>query len=144
RVGAGPLHRFVAIIQDISERRREAQWAAAVQREMLPGGSPDLDGYDLACRFVPAQDVGGDLFDWVQRDEGCLDLTVADVMGKGVGAALVMAALRTALRTVSPDLGPAGRVAMAADALTFGTVGDELFVTLFHARLQEATGLLRY
>jgi phosphoserine phosphatase RsbU/P len=61
-----------------------------------------------------------------------------------MGAALVMAALRTALRTAPGELGPAARVARAGEAMTFGSEGDGLFVTLFHASLEMATGRLRY
>src|SRR5207247_5902428 len=69
---------------------------------------------------------------------------VADVMGKGVPAALVMAVVRTALRQAEPSLGPAGRVRAAADSIAAGMSADGLFVTLFHARLDPAAGLLRY
>jgi serine phosphatase RsbU (regulator of sigma subunit) len=135
---------FVVIVEDISERKRQAEWAATVQRQMLPSRMPELEGYDLAGSFLPAQEVAGDMYDWVDRGDGYLDLTVADVMGKGMAAALVMAALRTALRTAPAELGPAERVATAAKTMTFGSAGDGMFVTLFHGRLEEATGRVRY
>jgi PAS domain S-box-containing protein len=134
----------VVILEDISERKRQAQLAAAVQREMLPVTLPELEGYELAGAFLPAQDVGGDFYDWVDHGEGHLDLTVADVMGKGIGAALLMAALRTALRAAPAELGPAARLASVADAVTFGPGGGDLFVTAFHARLDAASGRMRY
>src|SRR5438105_5606566 len=135
---------FVLILEDISERKRQLEWAAAVQREMLPAGPPPLLGYELAGRCLAAQEVAGDLYDWAETDDGHLELTVADVMGKGMGAALVMAALRTALRAAPGELGPAERVTRAAAAMTFGAETEGLFVTLFHARLELATGRLRY
>jgi PAS domain S-box-containing protein len=134
----------IVILQDVSERRRQVDWAAAVQREMLPASSPRLPGWELAGRWLPAQDVAGDLFDWVETEDGHLELTLADVMGKGMGAALVMSALRSALRAARPSLGPAARVKRAARSMTFGTQNDGLFVTLFHGRLELATGRLRY
>jgi PAS domain S-box-containing protein len=139
----GAAHSFVVILEDIGERKRQAAWAAAVQREMLPRDAPDLEGYELAGSFIPAQEVAGDLHDWVVED-GHLELTVADVMGKGMGAALVMAALRTALRMAPGELGPAARLERAARSMTFGPRTEGLFVTLFHARLELATGCLRY
>src|SRR2546421_7547386 len=51
----GPPKGYVVILEDISERKRQAQWAAAVQREMLPTRVPELDGYELAGAFRPAQ-----------------------------------------------------------------------------------------
>jgi serine phosphatase RsbU (regulator of sigma subunit) len=88
--------------------------------------------------------VAGDFYDWVLNDDGSLDVTVADVMGKGVGAALVMAVLRTALRSAPPNVRPAQRVAVAATSMAHGMGEDGLFVTLFHARLDTATGGLHY
>jgi PAS domain S-box-containing protein len=143
-VRVGETDSFVVILEDISERKRRAQQAADLQRQMLPAAIPRLDGYELACTFLPAQEVAGDLYDWEELGDGFLDLTLADVMGKGMSAALVMAALRAALRTAPEALGPADRVARAAGAVTFGGGGEEPFVTLFRARLEKATGRLTY
>src|SRR5207237_7629221 len=97
-----------------------------------------------AAAGLPAQDVGGDFYDWMVSEGRCLDVTVADVMGKGVGSALVMATLRTALRTAPKELGPAARVGLMAESLSRGLTNDGLFVTMFHARLDLRSGVLRY
>jgi PAS domain S-box-containing protein len=135
---------LIGIMEDITDRKREAERAAWIQRELLPRERPRMDGYELAAACLPAEDVGGDFYDWVGPQDGHLDLTLADAMGKGVGAALVMATLRTALRTTSRELGPAARVSLVAESMSPGLMGDGLFVTLFHARLELGTGLLRY
>jgi PAS domain S-box-containing protein len=140
---AGRPESFITILEDVTDRRRQAQRAIHIQRQLLPRSTPALDGYELAGACLPAEDVAGDFYDWVVVD-GCLDLTVADVMGKGVGAALVMAVLRTALRAPAPTIGPAARVRSAAGMMDFGMEDEGLFVTLFHARLDTASGLLRY
>jgi serine phosphatase RsbU (regulator of sigma subunit) len=88
--------------------------------------------------------VAGDLYDWMLAADGSLDVTVADVMGKGVAAALVMAVLRTALRSLPGELGPVERLGMAARSMTIGSAEDGLFVTVFQGRLDPATGRLRY
>jgi serine phosphatase RsbU (regulator of sigma subunit) len=94
--------------------------------------------------MVPAEEVGGDFFDWRLTEDGQLDLTVADVMGKGIAAALMMATVRAALRAASPHLGPAERIQIAAESMTLDTDETGLFVTLFHGRLDPRTGILRY
>jgi PAS domain S-box-containing protein len=134
----------ISIMEDVTDRRREAERAAWIQRELLPRERARLDGYELAAACRPADDVGGDFYDWVGPEHGHLDFTLADVMGHGVGAALVMATLRTALRTTSHELGPAARVSLVAESMAPGLTDDGLFVTLFHARLEVTTGLLRY
>jgi PAS domain S-box-containing protein len=140
----GEPERLVGIVEDITDRRMQRDRAAHVQRQLLPQAVPQIDGYELAGACVPAEDVAGDLYDWVAAEGGRLDVTVADVMGKGVGAALVMAVLRTALRSADPALGPAARVRLAADAMGLGMGGEGLFITLFHARLTPDSGLLTY
>jgi PAS domain S-box-containing protein len=132
------------ILEDVTERKHQAERAARIQSDLLPGESPQLEGYQLAAACLPALDVGGDFYDWVGPQDGLLDLTVADVMGKGVGAALVMATLRAALRSAPHELGPAARVGLASDSISRGLTDEGLFVTLFHARLEVHTGVLRY
>jgi PAS domain S-box-containing protein len=140
----GQPESVVAIVEDISERRREADRAAQIQRQLLPDEPPEMDDYQLAAACRPALDVAGDFYDWILTGDGCLDLTVADVMGKGVPAALIMAVVRTALRSTPSVPGPAARVRAAADSISASTTADGLFVTLFHASLAPATGVLRY
>jgi PAS domain S-box-containing protein len=148
RVGALPATsdrgpRAVAIVEDISQRRQQAEHAAHVQRLLLPQKPPELAGYDLVGACRPAADVAGDLYDWrVSGDD--LDVTVADVMGKGMASALVMAILCATLRTAPEDEGPAAVVRRAARSLGQGLPGEGLFATLFHVRVALATGRLRY
>ena len=75
-------------------------------------------------------------------EDGCVDLTVADVMGKGVGAGLLMATVRAVLRATPKELSLAERVRVAGDSLVGKDTG--LFVTMVHARLEPASGFLRY
>jgi serine phosphatase RsbU (regulator of sigma subunit) len=128
----------------LEEVRRQVGRAARIQRELLPRSAPDLRGYEMAGACRPADDVAGDFYDWVLTDHGELDLTVADVMGKGMAAALVMATLRAALRSARPDLGPAARLELAARSITLGADEEGMFATAFHARLYPRTGVLRY
>jgi PAS domain S-box-containing protein len=139
----GRAARSVAIVEDISQRRLQTERAAHIQRLLLPDAPPELEGYGVAGACQPAADVAGDFYDWV-RSDGNLDVTVADVMGKGMASALVMAVLRTALRAAPARYGPAARVRLAAATLGLGMTGEGLFVTLFHARLSLSTGRLRY
>ncbi len=140
----GGLEGYVASFEDISERKRQMDRAARIQRELLPQVVPALVGFDLAGGCLPAQEVAGDFYDWVLTRRGELDLTVADVMGKGVGAALVATALRASLRTAPEELGPAERLQLAAASMALGADEDGLFVTVFHGRLEPRTGELRY
>src|SRR5207249_554310 len=82
---------FILIEEDISDRKGHAELAARVQRELLPHMVPEVEGYEVAGACLSAMEVAGDFYDWVLDDQGRLQFTVADVMGKGMGAALVTA-----------------------------------------------------
>jgi PAS domain S-box-containing protein len=134
----------VGILEDITERRRQMERAASIQHNLLPDEVPELAGYQLAAVCLPAQDVAGDFYDWTGPDGHGFDLTVADVMGKGVGPALVMATLRIGLRAAARELSPSARVGRLAEALTEALTDQGLFVTMFHARLDVGSGMLTY
>jgi PAS domain S-box-containing protein len=135
---------LITIQEDITDRKRQAERAAQIQRNLLPQTTPELDGYELAGTCRPAEEVAGDFYDWEVSADGHLDLTLADVMGKGVGAALVMAVLRTALRAAPAELGPADSLRLAASPTVLGGGDEGMFVTVFRARLHVASGVLRY
>ena len=122
----------------------ELSRAAEIQADLLPGTAPILEGWDLAARCVPASKVGGDFYDWQHLSGGRLSLTVGDVMGKGMPAALLMASVRAVLRAVGPSCSPAAAVQTASSVLTTDLTRSGAFVTLFHAQLELATGRLRY
>jgi len=118
--------------------------AGKVQAELLPKDAPDLPGFELAARCISAREVGGDFYDWQEATPGELPITVGDVMGKGMPAALLMATVRATLRAVALENPPAAalkllRLAMAADLERTGS-----FVTLFHARLNLSSRTVRY
>jgi PAS domain S-box-containing protein len=143
RPGAPPLNQ-IAIAEDITERKRQAQQAAQIQRQLLPTETPRIEGYDLAGICRPSLDVAGDFYDWMVSPDGQLDITLADVMGKGVAAGLVMATLRATLRAMPIALGPLERARAMSESLAAGITDEGLFVTLFNCRLEIATGELRY
>jgi sigma-B regulation protein RsbU (phosphoserine phosphatase) len=86
------------VLRERDALERELGVARGVQRELLPRSAPDISGLELAgvCRQAIA--VGGDYYDYLQLDDGRLGLVVADVSGKGVPAALLMASLQASVR----------------------------------------------
>jgi serine phosphatase RsbU (regulator of sigma subunit) len=118
--------------------------AAAVQADLLPIENPPLPGFEIGARCLPASAVGGDFYDWQQLPGGILSLTVGDVMGKGMSAALLMATVRAVIRAMVSQHGPADAVQHTASSLDSDLARSGSFVTLFHAQLNTATGELRY
>ena len=84
----------------LEKHRIEQQLSIAreVQTALLPAADPVLDGYDIAGTNVPTWEIGGDYFDYLPQPDGRFGVAIADVAGKGVPAALIMATFRAALR----------------------------------------------
>jgi sigma-B regulation protein RsbU (phosphoserine phosphatase) len=137
-----------ALTRELETKQRqlaeELARAAAVQSDLLPGEQPPLSGFEIGARCLPARAVGGDFYDWQQLPLGTLCLTVGDVMGKGMPAALLMATVRAVIRAMMSQHGPADAVQHTAASLDGDLARSGAFVTLFHAQLQIATGELRY
>jgi sigma-B regulation protein RsbU (phosphoserine phosphatase) len=119
--------------------RQELVDGGGVQRRLLPQSVPDLAGYDVAGSCVPSGAVSGDFFDW-EASRGGLVVTLADVMGKGVGAAMIAATVRAALRVASPAHDPAGTLTIVDRAVEADLDANDAFVTLLHLRLDATTG----
>jgi anti-sigma regulatory factor (Ser/Thr protein kinase) len=117
--------------------------AKEVQNGLLPRAFPEISGYEAAGVCLPSQAVGGDFYDWYLA-QGQMVLTLADVMGKGTGAAIIAATVRAVLRAASwqADIGTA--IESAAATLNDDLSSSGKFVTLFYARLHPETGLLEY
>jgi phosphoserine phosphatase RsbU/P len=123
---------------------QEIARAAVVQSELLPTEQPLLSGFEIGARCIPARAVGGDFYDWQLLPGGRLSLTVGDVMGKGMSAALLMATVRAVIRAMVPAHGPASAVQLTATSLDGDLGRSGSFVTLFHAQLNVETAELRY
>jgi len=122
----------------------ELDQAAQVQQVLMPRTVPHLPGCSLAGRCVPTRAIGGDFYTWHTLPDGRLQLHVADVMGKGIPAALIAASVRAMLMGAAQfndQRQTVRRTAAAAQALLEDTGA---FVTAFSARFDPATGLLEY
>lgn len=122
----------------------ELRRAGSVQAGLLPGSELDVPGYELAGACLPAREVGGDLYDWQLTRDGQVLLTLADVMGKGMAAAIIAATVRAVLRAAQRSAGPAEALSAAEDALTGDLTSSDAFVTGVHGVLDPASGRLRY
>lgn len=139
--------RYVAEAVDEAEaRERAGMKLAAVERDLevarqiqlglLPSGPPAFDGFDIAGMNRPADQTGGDYYDWQRMPDGRLLAVVADVTGHGIGPALVMAVCRAYARASAPlDPDPASLMGRLNGLLLTDNIGGR-FVTLAMALLQ--------
>jgi sigma-B regulation protein RsbU (phosphoserine phosphatase) len=130
-----------------SERRaaHEMDIARKVQARLLPEAPPPLATLDCAARCVQAREVGGDGYDFIDLGPGRVGLVLADVAGKGIHAALLMANLQAHLRSQS-GIAPFDpvRVLSEVNRLLFGSTATEHYATVFLGVYDDETRRLRY
>lgn len=136
------LRDLAAWVQAELVREQDLDHATIIQRALLPQAAPEVEGYTLAAVAVPAGQVMGDLYDWYLR-AGHLRLSLADVMGKGIGAGLVAAGVRASLRT-APDRSLSAAVSDIDRLLADDLAELHMFVTALHADLDLATGVVSF
>jgi sigma-B regulation protein RsbU (phosphoserine phosphatase) len=137
---------MAAEIQAKQTRREEMEAAAAIQQSILPGPLPlgaAEHRIDLHADMHPAREIGGDFYDYFMLDERRLVVTIADVSGKGIPAALFMAVSRTVMRNAPVETDMAQRMREANRLLATGNTAC-MFVTMFSGVLDIETGRLRY
>ena len=132
---------------EAQERERieqELRIARLIQQTLLPKTLPDLPVYKVAAYYQPAREVGGDLDDFLELEDGRLGLVVGDVTDKGVPAALVMATTRTMLRGGAQRLFSPGEVLRRANDALVTDIPPNMFITCLYAILDLESGRLVY
>jgi sigma-B regulation protein RsbU (phosphoserine phosphatase) len=136
------------IRQEVAQRERlnrELEIARDVQQRLFPQTLPDVKGLDFAGYCRPALGVGGDYYDFIRLDDGCLGIAIGDVSGKGIAAALMMASLQASLRgqTIKP-CATLSEMISHINRLVFDASASNRYATFFYAQYDPITRLLRY
>ncbi len=141
------LRKAATLQQKLSVLHRELEIASQIQLSTLPSkfpAFPDREDFDLYAMMIPAQEVGGDFYDFFLIDDDRLGFVLGDVSGKGIGAALFMAITRTMIRaTALPGLPPADCLAHVNRVLHPETM-PRMFVTAVFGVLNTASGEVEY
>ena len=114
------------------KQQRDVEDARLIQRALLPSSLPRIDGLDLAVMWQPAGGVGGDCFDLIPAS-GAVGVTIADVAGKGIPAALLMSNLQAAVRAFAQDGASPCAVATSVNRLMSRHMISGRFVTFCFA-----------
>lgn len=116
--------------------RRDLQIARDIQQRLLPDHCPIIPGFEIAARGTSALEVGGDYYDFFWVDEDHLGIVVADVSGKGVYAALVVAMIRSAFRTQALGNHDVRDVLSRVNAFIEEDLRRDMFVTCVYGILE--------
>jgi len=159
---AGQLAQAIAITREIEAKerertqkehalmqnariRRDMEIAQQIQLSLLPAAPPQLFGVELEGRCISAAHVGGDYYDFFRRDDNTVDILIADVSGHSVGAALIMAEARTLLKPqINSSHSACAILKLLNNQLYDDLTRAELFITMFYAQYNSATGRLSY
>ena len=158
----GNLVKWRGVDRDVTERRRveeeirkahvklavahhEMKIARRIQESLLPSGPLIIPGVRVEGYCLPADQVGGDYFDYFCRDNDTVDVVIADVSGHAVGPALFMVETRSALRTQAQMIAEPGETLFLMNGFLYQDLSQsDHFITMFYLQYNCATHKLSY
>jgi sigma-B regulation protein RsbU (phosphoserine phosphatase) len=135
--------RLLRLQQDRAKAQRQMELAADVQRRMLPRVAPTLPRLDVAAKYTPSLELGGDFYDLFELN-GHLGIAIGDVSGKGVAAALLMSSVRASLRAYVQDLYDLDEVVARVNVAMCRDTHEREFSTLWYGVIDPAKLRLTY
>jgi len=146
----GKITHFVSVLKDVTEQRKKQEQelhlnlAREVQQRFYRQPAVPFPGFDMAGAAYPADQTGGDYFDFLSMPDGCFGIAVGDVTGHGFASALVMAETRAYLRSVTTTESDVGKALTLINDVLAADLGDGRFVTLLLARIDPNEHSLTY
>ncbi len=125
-----------AVYLEAGEKRRldsDLETAREIQGILLPASSPEVPGYEVCGLNVPARHVSGDYFDYLRIDDHRWGVTIADVSGKGIPAALIAGMCRSTLRGAAPDVTSPAAVLRGVNRRLYPDIKQDMFVSMLYA-----------
>lgn len=138
------------IAEGQAARRRDARFsrdyeeARLIQRALLPATMPTLPGCEIAARWTPASGIGGDCYDVIRFSDTRVAVSIADVVGKGLPAALLMSNLQAAVRAFATSAAEPQDVCASVNRLLCRNIASGKFVTFCYAVVDLEAGLVTY
>lgn len=131
--------RLMSEVREQERLRRELQIAHDIQQRLLPDRCPIIPGFEIGAYGSPATEVGGDYYDFFEVDKDHLGIVVADVSGKGVHAALVVAMMRSAFRMQARSNLDVKDVLQGVNEFIGSDLPQEMFITCIYGILEVST-----
>lgn len=123
---------------------RELALASEIQQRFQPTAPPQVNGYELQGISFPCYEIGGDYYDFIEREDGRLVIALGDVSGKGTAAALLMSSLHAAIHAQSASHNTLSATISAVNRYLADNIPANRFVTLFYAELDPESGALSF
>ncbi|HYJ84622.1 MAG TPA: SpoIIE family protein phosphatase [Pyrinomonadaceae bacterium] len=123
---------------------RELQLASEIQQRFQPAAPPVVPGYELQGISFPCYEIGGDYYDFIERDDGRLVIALGDVSGKGTAAALLMSSLHAAIHAQTGSHDTIVETISAVNRYLADNIPPNRFITLFYAELDPESGAVSF
>ena len=123
---------------------KEMEVARNIQKQLMPHEMPDVPGLDIFGESTPCNEVAGDYFDIINMEDGNSVIVVADVSGKGAGAAIIMANLQAAIRLGIHLSDKLGDFVARINDLIYNNTSESEFITFFMAIWDSRTKVIYY
>ncbi len=145
-VAAAKIQNARLMAENAEKKQMEREFALAreIQQRLLPENPPEVPGYELYGSNIPSRQVSGDYFDFRTRADGKIYATIADVCGKGVGPALLMASLQASFHAWADENVPVAEMTGRLSEAISRRTGPDRFITFFLLLLDPATGEVEY
>lgn len=129
--------------QKVAHLERELNIAHDIQTKLLPIEPPEIDGYEIAGWSQPAQETGGDYFDWFKLDDGRIFFSLADVTGHGLGPALFTTICRAYIRAIANEAIDLPSLIKRLNQHLTDDLGDGRFVTFIGGIIDPETNVIQ-
>ncbi|MHB8906102.1 MAG: SpoIIE family protein phosphatase [Melioribacteraceae bacterium] len=124
--------------------QEELERAAEIQKNLLPAKLPVVDGFEFYAVNIPAKEVGGDYYDFININDKKTAFCLGDVCGKGLPAALLMANLQATLRSQILFDMPCSQAVSRSNLLLYQSIDAARFVTLFTGIIDLSSNMLKF
>jgi len=128
----------------LKQIQKEMEMAYNIQMNLLPQDAPCLEGYSIAGKTIPSKVVGGDYFDFIPIEKSRLAVTLGDVSGKGLPAALLMANLQATIRGLTMLKHPPHVCLNQSNTLLYRSTDQQKFATLFYGIIEAVSNRFCY
>jgi len=128
--------------RQLQDEEREREDVEAVQRGFLPKEIPQMAGFEIAGGWFPARNVGGDYFDIHAFSRNTLAMSIADVSGKGMSAALLMSNLQAAFKATASEEAPPEELCGKVNRIICDNISRDRFITAFYGLLDSSSNHL--
>jgi len=129
---------------ELAMKEAELTFAREVQRQLFPRKFPTCQGLEFAATCIPARGISGDYYDVMQFPDGRLSFAIADISGKGISAAILMANLQALLRSQTHTQRSPSEIASTLNNHLLEVTGESKFATLFYAEWDSCERRVRY